>query len=155
FYKTSIHNEIFLLSAFSDMAICFLLDNTKLIQELLNTYCKNTFSKAAILFDSRNFLQESKVEKKTIIKALEIIGNIYSKGMDELEKYAIETLEIVSMVKYTDLEDEDLKANIFVQKLDLNVKLFLISLSTNAETKYLVYEHMKILTEKLIEIFNE
>ena len=152
FYKTSIYNEISILRAFSDMATYF-SDKTQLIEDLLITYCENTFSKAAILFDTRNFIMDSRKEKDASVKALEIITHIYSDGIEELEKYSIETLEIVSLVKNSDSKEDD-KAIIFIQRLDLVFKLYLVSLSISSETKHLVHENMKILTERLIEIFN-
>lgn len=153
FYKTSIYNEISILRPFSDMATYF-SDKTQLIEDLLTTYCENTFSKVAILFDKRNFIMDYRKEKDTSVKALEIITHIYSEGIEELEKHSIETLEIVSLVKNSDSKEDDNKAMIFIQKLDLVFNLYLVTLSISSETKHLVHENMKILTEKLIEIFN-
>jgi len=154
FYNTSIYNKISLLRAFSDMATYF-SDKTQLIQNLLKTYCENTHSKAAILFDTRNFILDTREEKEILVKELEIIAHIFSDGMEELEKYSLETLETVSLIKPRNSKEDESKAMIFIQKLDIVFKLYLISLSTDPETKHLVYDNMKILTENLIELFNK
>lgn len=154
FYKTSIFSKISLLRAFSNMATYF-SDKTQLIQDFLKTYCEKTYSEVAILFDKRNFVLDSREKKEEVVKMLEIISHIFLNGIEELEKYSLETFEIVSLVQPSDYKEDESKAMIFIQKLDLDFKLYLISLSTDPITKHLVYDNMKILTENLIELFNK
>ena len=143
-----------LIRAFADISSHF-SNKPQQIQKLLDKYVQTTLSTTAILFNKRNFILDSKASSDPSVKALEVVAQIYSDSIDELEKYNLETLEIVTTVKRLISKKEDDRAMIFVQKLAFDSVLYLVTLTTNQETKFKAFDQMKVLSARMATILNE
>ena len=153
FYRTSIYEMMTIVRAFADMSSHF-SNKPQQIQKLLNKYVENTLSTTAILFSKRNFILDTKGSDDTSVKALEKVAQIYSDSIDELENYNLETLEIVTTVKKLVSKQEEDRAMIFVQKLAFDSVLYLVTLTTNQETKFKAFDQMELLTRRMAQILN-
>jgi len=158
FFKTSIYDDISLLTMFSDGAIS-ISDKAKLIQELLKNYCAKTFSSAAILFDTNCLVINRHSKNEIYSEILETVAPILTTSLERLEDYSIETNDVVTNISFYNVENENNKAIIFTQKFYIkNERFYLFTLSKNPKTKTLSYEYLEILAQKLgniLEAFNE
>jgi len=153
FYRTSIYEMMTLVRAFADISSHF-SNKPQQIQKLLDKYVEKTLSTTAILFSKRNFILDSKESTDSPVKALEVVAQIYSDSVDELEKYNLETLEIVTTVKKLISKAEDDRAMIFVQKLAFDPVLYLVTLTTNQETKFKAFDQKELLVRRMANILN-
>jgi len=153
FYKTSIYNNLSILGPFSDLTTS-LSGNPQLIQNLLTDYCEKTKSNAAILFDTRNFIVDGKAEKGVYIKVLDVVAEIYASGIEKMEDWSLETLDIMSQIKYIDAQSDDNRATILIQIVKKVPRLYVVILTMNSETKDLAYKHLSTLADKITELLN-
>lgn len=154
FFKTSIYDNISILRAFSEGAL-LLSDKAHIIQELLKKYCKTTFSSAAMLFDTHCLIVDGRATKNMYTEILETMAPILSTGIERLENYSIDTVDIQSNINFFNSQDEseNNKAIIFLQKMDIeNTRLYLLTLSRNPRTKKLSYDYLDILADKLTNV---
>lgn len=153
FYKTSVYSNISLLEPFSDLTTS-LSGKPQFIQNLLTDYCEKTKSNAAILFDTRNFIVDEKAEKGVYIKVLEVVAETYASGIEKMEDWSLETLDIMSQIKYIDAQSDDNRATILIQIVKKVPRLYVVILTLNSETKDLAYKHLSTLADKITELLN-
>ena len=153
FYKTSIYSNISLLGPFSALTTS-LSGNPQFIQSLLTDYCEKTKSNAAILFDTRNFIVDGKAEKGIYFKVLEVVAEVHASGIEKMEDWSLETLDIMSQIKYIDAQSDDNRATILIQIVKKVPRLYVVILTLNSETKDLAYKHLSTLADKITELLN-
>ena len=155
FYKTSIYDGVSLIKAFSEAAIN-LKGKTKLLQNLLKEYCSKTFASAAMIFDKNFLVVDQRATKETYFDIIQAFTLFFINGIEQLESHSIETIDVVSEIKFpgSDSKSTNNRGTIFIQKIDIGVRLYLVVLSRNPKTKKQAYEYLDYLAENLKKILS-
>ncbi len=153
FYKTSIYDAGSLIKAFSETVV-ILRGKAKLIQDLLKEYCAKTFASAAMIFDKNFFIVEQRATKLAYIDVIETFTPFFIDGIEKLEDFSIETIDIVSKIRFPDHDSKsgDNQGTIFIQKIDIGTRLYLVVFSKNPKAKKRAYEYLDYLAENLSKI---
>ena len=156
FYKTTIYDETSLIRAFSEGAIA-VTEKSRLIRSLLKDYTKKTFSSAAILLDQQSFIIASRSTNRTYQEICESISPRLAYAIEKLEDWEIDTIDMVTNIKFPGIEKNHREGIIFMKKIDIKKERFyLISLCLNKKIKSKSYEYLPILAanwKNLLENF--
>ena len=149
YYRTSIYDESSLIRAFSDGAIS-ITQRSKLIQTLLKEYTKKTYSSAAVLLDQQSFIIASRSTKESYQQICESIAPRLAYTIEKLEDWDIDTVDIVTNIRFPENIEANKEGIIFLRKLKVNdERLYLTSLCLNKKIKAKSYEYLPILANNL------
>jgi len=149
FYKTSIFDDLSLIKAFSDGAIS-ITQRSKLIHTLLKEYTKKTFSSAAVLLDQQSFIIASRSTNESYQQICESIAPRLAYTIEKLEDWDIDTVDIVTNIRFPESVEANREGIIFLRKLDVkNERLYLVSLCLNKKIQVKSYEYLPQLAENL------
>ena len=123
-----------------------------MIQSLLSEYTKKTYSSAAVLLDQQSFIIASRSTNESYQQICESVAPRLAYTMEKLEEWKIDTVDIVTTIKFPLSEDikDDKEGIIFLRKLDVkNERLYLVSLCLNRKIQVKSYEYLPQLAENL------
>ena len=153
FYKTSIYDNLSLITFFSEAAIK-LKGKPQIIQNILTEYCGKTFASAAMIFD-KNFLVVDKHSTKEIyFDIIQVVAQYFINGIEKLKNRSIETIDIVSEIVFpvSDSNYSEKKAIILIHELDIETPIYLVVLSQNPKTKKRAHEYLDDLADNLSKV---
>ena len=82
------------------------------------------------------------------------MAEIYASGIEKMEDWSLETLDIISQIKYIDAQSDENLATILIQIVKKVPRLYVVILTLNSETKDLAYKHLSTLADKITELLN-
>lgn len=151
FYKTSIFDGITIIKAFSD-AVKSISGEPKIIQELLKEYCVKSMSCAATLFDMRSLIVDGTANQDIYIDLIKVASNYLAIALENLQNHKIDAIEMVTRIRLPASLSPSLEGFIFIQKINPNDNLYLITLTLDERMKVLSKKYFDALVDKLQEI---
>jgi GTPase SAR1 family protein len=154
YYKTSVHEEITLIQAFSN-GVMKVSKKSKMITDMLKDFTKETFSSVILLLDENGFIMgsHSSVKNESYLDLCQTIAARFTLSMEKLEEYKIETDNLILNIKFKDptLNDEEKTAFVFLKYfyIDESTIAYIVTFAKNDKTLPLSLKYLPELANKL------
>ncbi|MHA1341954.1 MAG: ADP-ribosylation factor-like protein [Promethearchaeota archaeon] len=167
FFKTTIHDEASIISAFSN-GLLKINKKSTVITNILKEFCSKTFSSAILLLDENSFIMGSYAneDNKYLIDICRTIAPRFTITMEKVEDYDIDLENIIINInldsnlinkelefseKSNDLNNNSTSAYIFIRSfyIDKNSIAYIVSLSKNKRTISLSLKFLPNLAKNL------
>jgi len=153
FFRTTIYDEISIISAFST-SLLKINKKSNIITNVLKEFCNKTFSSVVLLLDENSFIIGSYAneENEKYIELCKTVAPRFTIVMEKMEKFEVNIENIIINVQGS-LDD---KAFIFIRSfvIDENSISYVVSLSKNNKTIQLCLNYLPNLAENLKNFLN-